>query len=210
MPRPPDPISRLPPPSRLRALMQALAVLDAILSPEWVYRYYSFDARWGEGQAMGSMRNGQGDDLFALFDAAGVFIKGLDHERLTHEAAPGALYSSVPPVFEAGVNEPAFSPDRATFCCWRGSGDEGWNWSSQGAPDGDGSDWMLSVLDGDPESYLDFARQYYEVELDLDLVRLIYRHAPITPELAGRLNPDIDFEALQADLEEIGYPASPA
>ena len=31
----------------LRRLTQSLAVLDAILSPEWENRYYSFDSRWG-------------------------------------------------------------------------------------------------------------------------------------------------------------------
>ncbi len=40
----------------------SLAVLDAIMSPDWQYRYYSFDAAWGDDAMMASMRNGQGDD----------------------------------------------------------------------------------------------------------------------------------------------------
>jgi hypothetical protein len=31
---------------------KALAMLDAILSPEWEYRYYSFNSKWGPGEMM--------------------------------------------------------------------------------------------------------------------------------------------------------------
>jgi len=49
-----------------RRLTRSLAVLDAILSPAWEDRYYSFNAHWGPGELMASMRNGQGDQWFAL------------------------------------------------------------------------------------------------------------------------------------------------
>ncbi len=48
---------------RLRKLSQALATLDAILCPEWQYRYYSFNAQWDVGEMMASMRNGSGDSI---------------------------------------------------------------------------------------------------------------------------------------------------
>ena len=37
----------LPDVTRLKRLLQSLAMLDAILMPEWEYRYYSFNAHWG-------------------------------------------------------------------------------------------------------------------------------------------------------------------
>ena len=46
----------------VRRRSQALAILDAILCPEWAYRYFSFDSRWGPGEEMASMRNGSGDE----------------------------------------------------------------------------------------------------------------------------------------------------
>lgn len=207
---PSDALSRLPPPARLRDLMQALAVLDAILSPEWEYRYFSFDSRWGTGETMGSIRNGQGDNLFVLFNAAGAFINGLDHERWRAQDEPRALYDRVPPAFASGVTEPAFSPDHTTFCCWRAFEDEAWSHASLPSlrPEDDGSDWLLGMLNGDPATYLDFARRYYEVDVDADLVARVHQRAPITLELAAALNPEIDFEALRADLEEIGYPVA--
>jgi len=46
----------LPDPSKLKAIMQSMATLDAIFCPEWQYRYYSFDTDWGPSEQMGSMR----------------------------------------------------------------------------------------------------------------------------------------------------------
>ena len=55
----------LPDVARLKRLLQSMAMLDAILMPEWEYRYYSFNALWGEGEMMGSMRDGAGDEFLA-------------------------------------------------------------------------------------------------------------------------------------------------
>ena len=51
-------LSGLPDIDALKRLMQSMAMLDAILSPEWEYRCYSFNSKWGaRGCAqMGSMR----------------------------------------------------------------------------------------------------------------------------------------------------------
>ncbi len=39
-------LAALPGIDDLRRLCQSLAMLDAILEPEWQYRYYSFNSRW--------------------------------------------------------------------------------------------------------------------------------------------------------------------
>lgn len=41
-----DVIQQLPEVSRVRDLSKALAMLDAVMSPEWEARYYSFDSHW--------------------------------------------------------------------------------------------------------------------------------------------------------------------
>ncbi len=206
-----DDLAGLSPPVRLRDLMQALAALDAIVSPEWEYRYYSFNARWGPGELMGSMRNGSGDDLFVLFNDAGAFIKGFDHECRPPAARAKDVYDRVPAAFRSGIDEPAFSPEYVTFCCWRTFQEDQWN--ASGAPPleagRDGSDWMLAGLDDSPATYLAFASDYYEVELDAGCVDAVYRRSPMTPELARGLNPEIDFPWLLGELDEIGYPAAP-
>ncbi|MGA7805455.1 hypothetical protein [Bradyrhizobium sp.] len=74
---------QLPDVFSLKRLLQSVAILDAVICPEWPHRYYSFNANWATGEMMGSMRNGQGDEFFALFNSHGAFIKGFDHESMS-------------------------------------------------------------------------------------------------------------------------------
>jgi hypothetical protein len=51
----------------LRDLCRSLAILDAILSPDWKGRYYSFNAGWADdddddGEEAASMCNRSGDE----------------------------------------------------------------------------------------------------------------------------------------------------
>nr|WP_327070852.1 MULTISPECIES: hypothetical protein [unclassified Kitasatospora] len=76
-----DDVARLlPEPDALRDHCRALAVLDAILSPDWEARHYSFDSRWSPTEQLASMRNGSGDEYSIVFAPAGVYIRGFDHE----------------------------------------------------------------------------------------------------------------------------------
>jgi len=100
-------------------------MLDAILCPEWQFRYYSFNAGWAPGEQMGSMRNGSGDELFAHFGAAGCWLKGFAHENPLSpyrenpkRVWPGVL-DNVPGEFAGCLREPAFSVEDVTFCIWR-------------------------------------------------------------------------------------------
>src|SRR5262245_14588494 len=106
-------LKMLPDVDRLRALLQSVAMLDAILCPEWEYRYYSFNCRWAKREQMGSMRDGCGDSYFALFNPSGCFLKGFAHEstmspyrRKMNAIWPGVL-ETVPSTFKAALNEPA-------------------------------------------------------------------------------------------------------
>src|SRR5215468_4022637 len=88
----------LPDVPTLMRLLQSIAMLDAILEPEWQYRYYSFNARWSESETMASMRNGQGDDFFALFNAEGAFIKGFVHDAaiVSQQIPAERFYRDIP------------------------------------------------------------------------------------------------------------------
>lgn len=62
----------LPSPPELERICKGIAALDAMLWEEWQDRYYSFDHAWNTsaGQRMASMRNGEGDEWFMVFDSA--------------------------------------------------------------------------------------------------------------------------------------------
>ena len=202
-------LAGLPLPGQLERLLKSLAVLDAILSPEWEYRYYSFDAKWSATETMGSMRNGSGDDLFVLFNEAGCFVKGFSHEHWSDELRRADFYKDVPAVFTSGVSEPAFTPQNVTFCLWARHGETTWHHAVVALPttdDPDGSEFLLSDLDGRAETYQKFAQEYYEKQIPLDAVRSIYNHIELTDEIVRSLNPDLSLADLGEELAAAGYP----
>ncbi len=204
----------LPDIKSLKKLSQSLAMLDAILSPVWEDRYYSFNSKWGKGEMMASMRNGSGDEYFIVFNQHGAIIKGFDHESPMSPYAtnsgkiwPGIL-DGVPDEFSGFLSEPAFSMQDITFCYWRRHIDSSWQAGEICYPAGDdpdGSQGLLSILDSRADTYRDFAEEYYEKEVDIEAVEHIYSHRPLTPAILNMLNADISMEELRADMEEIGY-----
>ena len=208
-------LGALPPIDDLLRISKALAMLDAILSPEWDLRYYSFDSRWAPGEMMASMRNGSGDEYFILFNQQGAAIKGFDHEAIMSpwnsdegDIWPG-MYDGVPDEFSSFLNEPAFSIEDVTFCLWRRYGDATWQRGAVTFPPGDdpdGSEWMLEILAGDPKTYQRFAGEYYEVDLTLPVIEDVYGLKPLTQKLVRGLNREVTVERLESDAVEIGYP----
>jgi hypothetical protein len=209
-------LAGLPGIDALKALSQSLALLDAILCPEWEYRYYSFNARWNAGEAMASMRNGQGDGYFALFTSAGAILKGFAHEApmAPHRQEPPRIWpgvlDEVPAAFGSFLGEPAFSMEDTTFCIWRQYADASWQCGPIAYPPGkdpDGSAALLRVLDGEPETYRAWAEAYHERPVSAAAVARIYRHEPLTAAVVTMLNAELSLAELAQDLEEIEYPA---
>jgi hypothetical protein len=208
-------LSKLPDVASFRRRTRALAMLDAILSPEWEYRYYSFDSHWAPGEMMASMRNGSGDHWFALLSHAGVALHGLAHEApifRMDDPWPG-IFDALPREFHANfLAEPAFDTANSTFCIWRRAADATWSAGPVKLPPGDdpdGSAELLSILDGDPARYCAFAAGYYERSkrsIAPADVAAVYAHAPLTEALVRRLNPTVTLASLAGDIEEIGYP----
>lgn len=205
----------LPAPKELEHRCVALAMLDAILSPDWEGRYFSFNQHWDDEKAlrMASMRDGSGNDYFILFLPDGTAaIKGFDHEC----AAPReknfgvhGVFDGIPTSFDQFLNEPAFETDVASFGFWYVDGL--WTRSRSIEPSVmavDGSAGLLRLLIGNARDYHEFAEDYYETEISLDAVERFFRLEPLSVDLAQALQKDADLTALEEDIEEIGYPVS--
>jgi len=208
-------LAELPGIDELKRISQSIATLDAIMMDDWDYRYFSFDANWGEGEMLASMRNGSGDSYFILFNSFGAIIKGYGHESAmaaytvdSGKVWPGVL-DEVPPEFEAVLTDPAFVAEETSFCIWRKYSDSHWQTGKIEYPDGedpDGSEDLLFMLDGSPKTYQQWASEYYEKNIPLDAVKAVYEHKPLTQQLVSRLNPERRIEDLESDLDEIRYP----
>jgi len=202
----------------LRRVCQAIAALDAVLSPDPEFRYYTYQKHWGPDRQLASMRDGAGDDWHLVFSPAGAVLKGFVHDSTMAEPVmrgrspwPGVL-DGLPPALAKELEDPALSPMRATFCVWRLDRDEGWHRGHiqfPGGRDPDGSGHLMAVLNGDPITYARWAEQYYEIEIPFIEVRRIYMLRPMTEDMARSLNREARWDSLIEDLEKIGYPIAP-
>ena len=195
----------LPPIPETRRVAQSLAMLDAILCPEWEYRYYSFNCRWAAGEEMASMRNGSGDDWFLLLDANGAALKGFAHELAGDDHFAQEIQRQVPREFASFLSEPAFSMQHATFCYWRRASDGTWT-KVRGASAEDGSEGLLSPLILGPSGYSAWAQDYFEVPVSIGAVSDVFAHRPLTEEIVSKLNREIDLPFAYEQAHEIGYP----
>lgn len=212
-----DVAQRIPAPDALERISLSIAALDAVMSPDWGMRYYSFDPRWSQHQRMASMRNGSGDSYAILFGPAGTVVRGFDHEsnlspwgRPDGALAPGLL-DGFPDLLRPAIDDPAFRteggpPVEITFCAWRL--DQADAWSAGPVEDVDGSaEWLLDVvLDSTPAGYVRFAAEYYEKAVDLGAVTAFYDLHPADEGLLRALAPAADVDAVLRDLQEMGYP----
>lgn len=197
----------LPSIQQIRRITQSLAMLDAILCPEWEYRYYSFNSQWGPGEEMASMRNGSGDDWFLLLNSAGAALKGFAHELADDPGLPHNIQVQVPTDFASFLNEPAFSMQYATFCYWCKVTNLSWN-KADSALTNDGSDDMLALLVSEPAAYKAWAEDYYETSVPLEAIVALFSHQPLDDPIILALNSDADLGSVYADAGEIGYPKS--
>lgn len=198
----------LPASSKLREICRAMAVLDAILCQDWVYRYYSYNSGWSADEEFFEMRNGEGDQLLVLFKNEGTVINGFsaetelgDKEQLTH---------GLPEIFNEFIfGEPVHSAG-TTFCLWK-TPDQEWKTGINTAEDNH-SEEMLSPLDGNPVTYVKWATDYFKGSyhtdgIPLDTVTRIFNQETLTREMVLSLVDHLeDWEQLTEDLIEISYP----
>ncbi|MCG8914465.1 hypothetical protein L6E12_01470 [Actinokineospora sp. PR83] len=212
---------RLPGIDELRDRSRAMAMVEAVLSPDRHLRHHAFHAGWGEGAQLASRDNGSGDGYSIVFSAAGAYICGFDHESPMSpyvtddgEVWPGLL-DGVPEVFQHHVVEPAFRDEdgthAVTVCLWREAGDARWRHGTFDYPNGDtradGASYLFGLLtDATSAAFTDFAADYYGREIDLDAVRHVFALRPLDEAVVAALNPQVVLADLQEDIRHIGYP----
>ncbi|TPG72228.1 hypothetical protein [Hymenobacter nivis] len=198
----------LPAAPALRRLCQALAALDAINSPDWEYRYYSYNPHWGENEELLEMTDGEGDQMLVLFRPEGCVINGFLHEY--DQPAKAQVTTGLPAVFaDFMAGEPVASIG-TTFCLWYTPAG-GWQTGTV-ENDDDGSEDLLAIFDSQPATYAEWATEYYLDETDRRpiapaAVAPVYQHETLTRQRVLAINEELeDWTMLAADLQEIGYP----
>lgn len=190
-------ISSLPSPSLFVRRCQALAIVDAILMPDWEYRYFSFDASWdaGSNEQMASMRDGSGNHYFVLISEYGIVGK-----IFCKEAVSDSSYSldDVPSAFDSFKNEVAFMHNESTAYFYNLS-EAGWS-VSPSSPSGIP---LLKFLASDPSYYSVWASNYYELSLDESAVEHVFRTLSVDRDIIKKLNKYASVESLREDIKKI-------
>lgn len=153
---------------------------------------------------MGSIRNGLGDEVFALFSDVGCFIKEFNQEKEILDEA----YSHVPVEFLDVVQEPAFDPANVTACYWRNRNSSHWEKSGKDGAFDPSASFLLALVDGNPETYESYANDYYERALPSGFVAQIFQHQALTSSDLDSISFERHLEELKKDIHEIGYPST--
>ena len=182
---------------QLKNKLKYLALLDAIIEPEWEYRYYSYNSKWAENEEMSSLRDSCGGEWFILFFGDSVAFKctsPVDGLAANFEELKGL----VPIEYSSFLSESAFSMDSGT-CIWYLENNR---WVKLGVDITDlpNPDVINNMNTSD---YCTFAENIYEIELDKDIVDSIF-NGNFTLEMASKINQEVDLGNLKKDILEIG------
>ena len=178
--------------------IKCLALLDAIVEPEWEYRYFSYDSNWSDIEEMGSMRDGCGGTwfLWTSGDLAGYkcvspedgLMKDLEEAKL-----------KAPEAYEPFITEPAFSMDHATSIWYL----EDCKWTKYGKK----VEWIIdleTISSWGAGEYVSWATDYYEHEIDLAAAEEVFSKG-FSEKTAKRLNKERDISELKKEISEIGF-----
>lgn len=203
----PNSIEALPVGRAFSQRARALALIDAILCPEWEYRYYSFDSKWGSGQSMASARDGEGAEYFALIsdDVIGFKSYGPQSPVVPPPSVGWAAHAPANTGLEDFWGEPAFSMNRISWLATCGAGIWQLLAGELRIPD------LAEALTRDADEHARWAAAYYELPPSTEQVeamRHLFDGEPLTGRIVTALNPSASIVDLTDDITEIGWPTA--
>jgi len=191
-------IGLLPSISETKKRLQGLALLDAIIMPDWEYRYFSFNNNWdgNSKESMASMRDGSGSEYFFHFTKNGVAGKVLDDSELPDTLA---ALKVLPDCFDSFKREEAFNNAQASFFCWRTESNDQWF----SYPDGLSQYPLIGFIVGGSSVYQSWAEAYYETTLENSVLESVFTSLSVDANQLEKLNPEITMDDLGEDIQEI-------
>lgn len=100
------------------------------------------------------------------------------------------------------LDDAAIEKDDVTFCIWRKNSDTNWHKGNVEIPEGksEGSDFLMGCIFHTPEDFVEFATDYFDCSLSLEVVAKIYDDLPITEEMIHILNSSCDVKEVLQEL----------
>jgi len=198
---------KLPNQKNFQRICKAISVLDAILSKEWEYRYYSYNSKWGEDEEFFEMKNGKGDYLLVLFNQTGCVINGIHNEY--EDSDKGVLTEGLPKEFHEFIFGEPVATLGTTFCIWTNHFGK-WDYNETNCEDGKKD--LLTIFNNNPETYIIWAEEYFEDYckeggICAKTVQKLYNGEILTKTMVLSVADDFyHWKQLKDDLTEIEYP----
>jgi hypothetical protein len=168
-------LNLLPNPSDLKKICKSISALEAIICPEWEYRYYSYQKNWSENEEFCEMRNGQGDQMLIVFNENGTCINGFAHESEMNgwknipieekksfteklfgskkeiateftQIIPKGVVENLPKLFNEFIFGEPVKSIGTTFCIWQTEVDNNWKIGKVDLPKNDYKDGSSDLL----------------------------------------------------------------
>ncbi len=184
-------LSGLPNAERLKAFCKGLAALDVImLKEEWSFiRHYTYNPAWRKGKEAFFATDGGDQSMIVMFAPEGCVINGVDSELYDwEEKLPRIedLTAGMPPALQKLMSSREVKKMKSTFCVWT---EDGAAWHCNPMDGEDASKDLLSTIDGNPLSYVEYGKWFYPADLPLEAVRQLADGVPVTKYLVTALNP---------------------
>lgn len=200
---------KLPSPSAIRDGIRFAAMIDTVLCAEAYLRHYTFQPTWSDGVSLAKYNNGCGDDMFVFTRGPEAVIKGFDHESPVSPYAQQEygiwpnIYDGLPKALSELLDDVEVDRELVTFCTWYVN--DAWNIGPIEFPNGedDGAAYLLETIPYSADDYSKWANDYYEIELNVDVIRSIYEGREIDFDTVRSLNPDRNPDSVLAELAGI-------
>ena len=202
-------LSGLPNAERLKNFCKGLAALDIIMvEEEWSFiRHYTYNPAWRKGKEAFFATDGSDQSMIVMFAPEGCVINGVDSELYDWEKKLPRiedLTDGMPPALQKLMGSREVKKMKSTFCVWT---EDGTTWHCNPMDGEDASKDLLPLIDGDPQTYVEYGKWFYPADLPLEAVRQLADGVPVTKELVAVLNPKRnEWEEIKAGLDKIGYP----
>ena len=166
-------LSGLPNVNCLKAFCKGLAALDIImLEKEWSFiRHYTYNPAWRKGKEAFFATDGSDQSMIVMFAPEGCVINGVDSELYDwEEKLPQIedLTNGMPSTLQKLMNSREVKKMKSTFCVWT---EDGVVWHCNPMAGEDASKDLLSMIDGNPQTYVEYGKWFYPADLPLEVVR---------------------------------------
>lgn len=188
----------------------SLAAIDILLVDESEYRCYDWQPFWSDEFSLAKIDNGEGDEFIAIFGEDDCIIKGFSHESplARYTASDLKIYEDVPKLLMERLLDPAIESEYVTFCYWKEHNGEWMKCNTKYIED-DGDTYLSNYLSLTVESHMEFIEEYYEIDLDEELEKLIHHifaNKEITDSILKQYNFEEQKQRILEELKKINYP----